>query len=63
MTQAYITCCFTITSLKLSPISPFIFQELKNTEAAQSKVEAAQEQVFGQQGLTHIWKYIFKLTL
>ena len=38
--------------MKLSSIS----QELKNTEVAQTKVEAAQEQVFGQQGLSHIWK-------
>lgn len=45
-----LSCCFSITLLKLSSIS----QELKNTEAAQSKVEAAQEQVFGQQGLSHI---------
>ena len=28
------------------------FQELKNTDTAQSKVDAACEQIFGQQGLT-----------
>ena len=33
----------------------FNFKELKNAEGAQSKVDAAREQVFGPQGLKHLF--------
>ena len=39
-----------------------IFKELKNAEGAQSKVDAAREQVFGPQGLKH-YKFCFSLLL